>query len=64
MDEFVTRSLCLLRLEKDAEEQQNEVYLSSQLHSVKHLEAKGVCIQKLQVWQQSTITSHGNLLAS
>lgn len=45
----MTRSLELLRLEKEAEEYQNEVCFTSQLESPKQLEAKGVCIQKLQV---------------
>ena len=49
VEEFITTSLELLRLEKEAEEQQNDVYLTTQLENPKQLEAKGVCIQKLQV---------------
>ena len=49
MEEFITKCLELLELEKEAEEHQNEVRLTSQLQNPKQLEAKGVCIQKLQV---------------
>ncbi len=49
MEDFVSKTLSLLQLEKDAEDQQNEIFFASQLHSVKNLEAKGICVQKLQV---------------
>jgi len=49
MDEFLLKTFDLLRLERDAEGQKNEMLVSSQLHSVKLLEDKGLCIQKLHV---------------
>lgn len=50
MEEFVDAHLELLELEREAEEQQTQTYISSQLlENPKLLESKGVCIQKLQV---------------
>ncbi len=50
MDAFVANSLALLTLERDAEVERSEGLVSSgRLQSVKELEAKGVCLQKLEV---------------
>ena len=51
-EEFVDKHLALLELERTAEELQTQTYVSSQLlEDPKLLESKGVCIQKLQVYQ-------------
>ena len=63
MDEFLLRTFNLLRLERDAEKQKNELSVASQLHSVKTLEDKGLCIQKLHVNTNSS-AAHCILSAS
>ncbi len=56
MDAFVANSLALLTLERDAEVERSEGLVSSgQLQSVKELEAKGVCLQKLEVGCNITV---------
>ena len=51
MEDFLSRSLELLELEREAEELQAQAAVSSQLlGNPKLLESRGLCIQKLQVW--------------
>lgn len=57
MEVFVANSLALLALERETEVRRSEGLLSSgQLLNVKELEAKGVCLQRLEVSWSSAPT--------
>lgn len=49
MEEFVDDTLALLQLEREAELSESEVFLSKQLHNAREMEARGICLQRLQV---------------
>ena len=48
--QFVSDSLALLSLEREAEVTENEALLSERLQNARELEENGACLQRLQVF--------------
>lgn len=49
MEEFISKSLSLLSLEREAELSEGEALVSTQLQKSKLLESKGICLLRLKV---------------
>ena len=51
--QFVSDSLALLSLEREAEVTESEAILAERLQNTRELEEKGACLQRLQVYMAS-----------
>ena len=49
MEEYISKSLSLLSLEREAELSRGEAIISSQLQDSKLLESRGICLLRLKV---------------